>query len=141
MKFIITHLLAGLLLTSFFKFPNLVFASTPKQDKDACFRACEHGFRPLLLRMEEPNRNDHEWDSVKDYWSDCQYRCYRCAIRGANDGMEKMEWIFVHGQQNERGSVTFIAKNVDNILYSLNDCYQKWDLAIKASDITTVLTD
>lgn len=115
----------------------VVVATTGKEDLDACKRACSDDVHPRLIRFIEPNRVDSEWNDIKPIWSTCQYRCYRCYLPEANAGMQDLDYLFSHNQQNDAGSVQRIALDVDKAAYSFNNCYDQWNKANKLNDTTS----
>jgi hypothetical protein len=116
---------------------SVVVATDGRQDLDACRRACSDNLHPRLIRLVEPNRVDSEWNDLKPFWSTCQYRCYRCAIPGANIAMDDLEYMFSHNQQNDGGSIMRIAQDIDKADYSFQMCFDKWRLANKNGDTTS----
>lgn len=125
------------LLCTFLNLFVMVF-SDEQQDFDSCYRACNTEFCPVIVNLLTLNHTYSNYEKVVPYWTNCQYRCYRCGLANGIYFMDELKRMFDDRESITSRATLELIKLIAGIETSLKECYDKWIDANINGDTTAV---
>lgn len=130
-------IILGLALFSALSSIFVTVQAEPQQELDGCRRACSE-FIPRIHKFAEWAPRDEYEDIIKNSWTTCQYKCYRCALNDGIKVMEKLSSIFHHFQGAPPYDENWMISMTHTLERVTKSCYDQWDNANHVGDTTSL---